>query len=508
MSVYHAICTGCRMSVHFERTREDVYACPYCGRSFSYAELSASCSLVNVEEARNEYVRAQHFFSKRDYKNAELLFDKVRAMDRNNFYAEYYYRLCNIKVANSEGRLCGAEVIILLLDAPIEKLVRSALPQSIRRMFLVHAFKQVYELMKELFEAIGRMYPRSVEREQRNKEYLMYARGARRITLLDPQTAMLGDEEIAVDAVSVCDLAMCALRRVSAASVVDMRLELPPQAVYDECRSLFSVYRHFATKTVPGYVFPHYRESYAELAAFTAKADAFIADYSRICGDGLTRGLSVQGDKLTHMLHFCRVGFDYIYFTVFRSFGCRTDEEEAAKYLCCAVRYALQLLTPRVFSGEDGPAFGDVSDEADAVVRPLGTVCSELAVIGKPSLASVLEKFYADVYLLVARHYGDEKARISTELEYAKSAKNKRYFYYRNFLYGVAKCARPAFAETVPFTDHRRGDRLKLLRLCKSAADDLLYLFDYRTVEMEKNPKFADLPDLYADINTNIRRFA
>lgn len=62
MSVFHAICTGCGMSVHFERTREDVYACPYCGRSFSYAELSASCSLVNVEEARNEYVRAQHFF--------------------------------------------------------------------------------------------------------------------------------------------------------------------------------------------------------------------------------------------------------------------------------------------------------------------------------------------------------------------------------------------------------------------------------------------------------------
>ena len=51
MSVFHAICTGCGMSVHFERTREDVYACPYCGRSFSYAELSASCSLVNVEEA-------------------------------------------------------------------------------------------------------------------------------------------------------------------------------------------------------------------------------------------------------------------------------------------------------------------------------------------------------------------------------------------------------------------------------------------------------------------------
>lgn len=510
MSVFHAICPRCDKSVYLGRTREDRYICPHCGRSFSYAELQTSDNLVDVEAAKIEYGRAQQYFAKGDYREAEKHFDKVREIDRSNFFAEYFYRLCEIRAINETGKLCGAEIIVSLIDEPIVKMSKTSQPDRVKRMFVLHAFTEVRKLLEELFAAIARIYSGSDELENRRKEYLIFARGVRRVTLVEKESAMLVDNDIRYNVVAVCDLAIRALRRVSSGAIRNSVLCLPTSQQYDEARALFGVFAHFLRSINPGYVFSSGSDSFTDNMAFNRNVRGVVADYDRENKPYSHEFLSLKGEKLTHMLYFCRTAFDYTYHTVFNSLGGRKRSPETISLMKDALFFARQLLLPRVSVDADGMKSFDVPDfdKLREFAVFLRGICSELALDDKASLAAEAEEFYSLVFEIVRHHYGLEAQKLKAELELARAQKNKKYFYYRNFLFGVVACSTLALTEVVSFYSHKKNDRIKLLRYGKDAADDLLYLFDYRIEDIEKIPKFASLPAIYGYINTNLRTYA
>ena len=67
MAVFQAICTKCGKSINLRKTQTDEYVCPFCGQSFTYAELQAAGDVVDVDKAKADYGRAQHYFSVGDY---------------------------------------------------------------------------------------------------------------------------------------------------------------------------------------------------------------------------------------------------------------------------------------------------------------------------------------------------------------------------------------------------------------------------------------------------------
>ena len=161
-----------------------------------------------VAQAKADYAAAYEYFKSGDFVMAGRYFDKVRETDRNNFFAEYYYRLSDIRRKRQEGKLCGAEFVIALLMEPVEKMKAACQPISVKRGFLLHAFSEAESLLNALYDTIGVIYGSSGDIDSARKEYLIMGRDCRRLTMIDREAAMLDDSEVSGHVISICEIAV------------------------------------------------------------------------------------------------------------------------------------------------------------------------------------------------------------------------------------------------------------------------------------------------------------
>lgn len=506
MSAFHAICPSCGKSLYLESNREDVYVCPFCGRTINFSELMASGNLIDVDRAKTEYGKAHEYFAQGDFQLAEKCFDRVREIDKNNFFAEYFYRLCNIRALRSEGKLCGAEFIVGLIEAPIAKMALTDQPDQIKRGFLLHAFAEAESLIAALYGTVSELFSKADELVTGRKEFLAMARDCRRLTLLDRRTAMLDDKEVASHVISLCNTVMKGLQNVVAYKYTENRIFVPDASQYDEARALFGVYYHFVRSLDSDYRLPYPENIFAENAEYNKLAEEEVSKYDAECTDRAAHTCE-SGKRLTDMLFSCRSAFDYTYNTVFNSLGSRVGVPANSELLPEAIGFARELVMPRVYKGADGQLVFDSADfkALRDLCRKLNVICSELEKTDKNRLNIALEEMYSGIYETARYHYSEVVQSVRREFPDIRIQKNKQYFFYRNFLYGIVCSCVIALTQSVSYDKHRTGDRVKLLRLGKQAADDLLYLFNYKTEEIENAPRFADFTKIYGFINTDIK---
>ncbi len=506
MSAFHAICPACGKSLYLESNREDIYVCPFCGRSVTFSELMASGNLIDVDRAKTEYGRAHEYFSRGEFQSAEKCFGKVREIDKNNFFAEYFYRLSGIRHLRQTGKLCGAEFIVELIEAPLAKMSNTDQPDQIKRGFLLHAFAEVESLINALYETIDNLFSKADEVSNGRKEFLSMARDCRRLTLLDRKTAMLDDKEIASHLIVLCNTVMKGLQSVVAYKFTEGRINIPDATKCEEARAYFGVYYHFVRSLDAEYK-PSYPEHiYKENSQYNKLAENEVEKYGSECVDHSSR-LCESGARLTDMLYHCRSAFDYTYNTIFGSLGVRSGSSAGGELLKDAVFFARELVMPRVYKGADGQL---VFDSADIITlrdicRKLNLICAELEKTDKAGLNAELEDMYSDIYDLARYHYTEVIQSAKREFSDIRILKNKQYFFCRNFLYGIVCSSVIALTQSVSYVAPRSGERIKLLRLGKQAAEDLLYLFNFKTEEIEKAAKFADLTKIYGFINTDLK---
>lgn len=508
MAVFQAICTKCGKSINLRKTQTDEYVCPFCGQSFTYAELQAAGDVVDVDKAKADYGRAQHYFSVGDYGMARSLFARVCSTDRNNFFAEFFCRLCDIRSAAAEGKISGADEVVSLVTASVEKMERTSQPDNVKKMFMKHSLSEVAKLLRELTDAIPKIYGDDKMRERR-REYLMLAKDVRRLTVPEI-TSHASDRSVAEELLAIFDIAVHALSLAIAGQATDVSVDLPTAEEYNEARALYGVYLHYMRGADPKYTFPYHDDAVAANIEYNKTVREAVDAYNRLDKTSVKTHLSVKGEPLDDMLRHCRFGFDYTYSTLFRGLGNRGKAAETAGLLGDAMFFAEQLLMPRVFDEADGTRTISTCDFPDMLelAKRLSGVCSELALEDKVGLVNRLDEFYYRVNETIRYHYAIEHPAIRSELTSAREQKNKQYFYSRNFLYGVLCGAAVALTEVMPYDKHHMGDRIKLLKLGKDAAEELLYLFDYKLEEIEKTPKFASLPAIYGYINTDLRAYA
>ena len=107
-----------------------------------------------------------------DYEMAGIWFGKVRKADPNNFFAEYFYRLSDIRRKRQEGKLCGAEFIMDLLLEPMAKMSYSGQPREICRGFLLNALSETSSLLSALYDTIGAIYGKPEDADSARQEYI------------------------------------------------------------------------------------------------------------------------------------------------------------------------------------------------------------------------------------------------------------------------------------------------------------------------------------------------
>lgn len=509
MSAIHAICSHCGRSI-FAESDGDKFSCPYCGQALERSELAAEGNIIDVEQAKADYTEAHEFFSAGDFVMAGICFDKVRKADKNNFFAEYFYRLSDIRRKRQEGKLCGAEFVVDMLTASVAKMKLTAQPQSVKRGFLLHIFAEAESLLTALYDTIGSIYGKPENIDQARKEYIVMGRDCRRLTLLDRETAMLDDPEVGGHVIAVTEVAIRALQKaVSFISVGDVLSE-PGEDVCNEAKALYGVFIHFARSVRPGYNVGGCETVYAENRAYNEAAKKAIADYTAVNKSDARRYLTTRGKEFDDMIYRCRSAFDYTYNTIFVCPGGRTGGKDEEALIRDSFLFAFQLLLPRAVIGPDGYAevsamdFRTLSDFS----RKLNALISELELMNKQQLDADLEHLYGGICDSVRYRYNDEEPRMRKEIEDARMNKNKQYFHYRNLLYGLVSASSVALTRIVPYTGHRQSERIRLLKTGKQAADVLLYLFGYKLEEMERVPKFAPLAEIYGCMNTDLKLFA
>ena len=506
MAAFHAICSKCGRSI-FTEGKDETFYCPYCGEPLTRSGLAAEGNVVNVEQARSDYATAHGYFNAGDYAMACMYFERVCAADRNNFFADYFRRLSDIRRKRQEGKLCGAEFIMDMLTEPVAKMKLTSQPQSVKRGFLLHAFSEAEALLGALYDTIGAIYSKPEDIDRARAEYIAMGRECRRLTMLDRDVALLDDPEVGGHAVSVCEVVIKALQKaVSFISVGDVLSE-PSEQICGEAKALYGVFIHFARSVRPGYNVGGCDAVYADNRAYNEIAKKAIAEYTAVNRTDARKQLTTKGKPFDDMIYRCRSAFDYTYNTIFVCPGGRTGGKEEEALITDAFAFAVQLLLPRTTLGIDGYAEVSAMDLASLseFSRKLNALIGELETINRPLLDAQLEKLYSAVCDCVRYRYNDEEPRMRREIDAARLGKNKQYFHYRNLLYGLVCASAAALTRIVPYTSRRQSERIRLLRAGKQAADGLLYLFGYKLEDIESVPKFASLAEIYGCLNTDLK---
>ena len=507
MASFHAICLYCGKSVYFERNKEDEYVCPYCGRHTTYSELLAGGNIINVEQARADYATAHEYFSAGDFAMAEKFFDKVRKIDKNNFFAEYFYRLSDIRRKRQEGKLCGAEFVMDMLAESVAKMKLTSQPVNVKRGFLLHAFAETESLLGALYDTIGALYCKPEDADTARREYIVMGRDCRRLTMLDRDAAMLGDGEVSAHVVSVCEVVMRALQRAVSFISSGDALSMPSAEICDEAKALYGVFIHFVRTIRPGYTVGGCEAVYKDNAAYNAAAKTAVSEFAKSEKADARRFLTTRGEAFGNMMYRCRTAFDYTYNTIFVCPGGKTGRREEAALIGDAILFSEQIMMPRASVGPDGLVELTANDYSvlTEFSRKLSALVSELETLDKPLLDSSLERLYSSVCEAVRYRFNEEEPRLRREIDEARMQKNRKYFHYRNLMFGIVCASAAALTRIVPYTGHRLGDRIRLLKIGKQAADVLLYMFGYRLEDIEKVPKFSSLTEIYGCINTDLK---
>ena len=507
MPSIHIICANCGKS--FVAARGEEVTCPYCGKNFTLTELTAQGKIVDADKARSDYATAHGYFDAGDYEMAGIWFGKVRKADPNNFFAEYFYRLSDIRRKRQEGKLCGAEFIMDLLLEPMAKMSYSGQPREICRGFLLNALSETSSLLSALYDTRGAIYGKPEDADSARQEYITMGNDCRRITVADRRIAMLDDEEIGNLVISICETVVKALVRAVSFIPVGKALSQPSAEICSEAKTLYGVFSHFVRSFRPGFTLAGSDAVYAENAAYDEEAVRSIAEYDRINKQNARKGLSTFSAQYDDMIYRCKSAFDYVYNTVFVCPGGNAGGESERALLCDALIFAEQIVMPRVYADQDGltvtaPDF----DSLIAFSRKFGAIAEELKALDKQSLDASIEDIYEKICDSVRLAYNAEQPRMRREIDEDCARKNKMYFHYRNLLFGIVSASAFALTRIVPYTGHRKGGRIRLLKAGKQAADDLLYIFGHRLEEIEKVPKFRRLAELYACINTDLKAMA
>lgn len=506
MPAIHAICYHCGKSIFVNADRGD-FLCPNCGKPLTYHELVARGNVVNVAQAKADYAAAYEYFKSGDFVMAGRYFDKVRETDRNNFFAEYYYRLSDIRRKRQEGKLCGAEFVIALLMEPVEKMKAACQPISVKRGFLLHAFSEAESLLNALYDTIGVIYGNSGDIDSARKEYLIMGRDCRRLTMIDREAAMLDDSEVSGHVISICEIAINAIQRAVSFIPRGIELNKPSAVTCDEAKALYSVFIHFLRSVRTGYRVAGCGQVYADVKAYDKEAFSSIEAYSLINKVNAKRYLITQCNEYNKMIYQCQSAYEYIYNTIFVCPGGRTGNKSECELICDALTFAEKLLLPRAELNADGDVDITAMNYSALIEfsRKFNTFLSEMEQIDKSLLNERLEKIYERLFDFVRVRYNEEEPRMRREIEDARMRKNKRYFHYRNMLYALVCASAFGLTKIVPYTSHRLGDRVRLIKAGRQAAEDLLYMFGYNLEEIEKVPKYSALTDIYACMNTDLK---
>lgn len=506
MPAIHAICYHCGKSIFVNADRGE-FLCPNCGKPLTYQELVARGDVVNVAQAKADYAAAYEYFKAGDFVMARRYFDKVRETDRNNFFAEYYYRLSDIRRQRQEGKLCGAEFVIALLMEPVDKMKAACQPISVKRGFLLHAFSEAESLLHALYDTIGIIYGNSGDIDATRKEYLIMGRDCRRLTTISKEAAMLDDPEVSGHVISICEIAISAIQRAVSFIPRGVELNKPSAEICDDAKALYSVFIHFLRSIRTGYRIAGCEQVYADVKAYNKETFLSIDTYSLMNKANIKRYIITPCNEYTNMIYQCKSAYEYIYNTIFVCPGGRTGEKSECDLISDALIFAEKLLLPRAEINADGDV--DITAMSYSALfefsRKFNTFISELQQINKPLLDERLEEIYELLFDCVRVRYNEEETRMRREIEEARMRKNKRYFHYRNMLYALVCTSAFGLTKIVPYTEHRLGDRVRLIKAGRQAAEDLLYMFGYNLEEIEKVPKYSALTDIYACMNTDLK---
>ncbi len=508
MPSLHIICSECGKSFA-DAGGGDSVTCPYCGSRFTLAELAKQGGIVDAEKARSDYAKAHEYFAAGDYEMAGIWFAKVRKADPNNFFAEYFFRLSDIRRKRQEGKLCGAEFIMDMLLEPVEKMKYAGQPHSICRGFLLNALAETTALLGALYDTIGIIYGKPEDVDRARTEYIAMGRDCRRITMIDRTLTVSDDGMITDGIISACEPVISALQRAVSFIPIGETLSQPSSEICEEAKTLYGVFSHFIRSLRSDYKGAGCESVYAENAAYDALAKSAIEEYASVKKTDARNGTDMKCKAFDDMMYRCRSAFDFVYNTIFVCPGGKTGNREESELLRDALVFAEQVMKPRIYADSDGlvvsaPEYGTLI----AFSRKLTAIATALENNDKQSLDAALEGMYDRICETVRFAYNSEQPRMRREIDADIERKNKMYFHYRNLLFGIVRACTVALTSIVPYTGHRKGGRLRLLRAGKQAADDLLYMFGHRLEEVEKVPKFASLAEIYGYINTDLKAMA
>lgn len=499
MNRFSAICPFCRRTIVIEENLSGGYACPSCGQALGLQYLKDNKLIIDVYAERDEYLAAMDYFYNTDFREALRHFEKVLAININNYRAEYYMRLCRIYEAESDRNFDTAKSIMDAVKYCVEKMKLSVGSVIEKTDFLRSMLNEVYIILLNKFNRESEYFQDKTQWQNVRNFFIDFASNVNVIVLYDKEELMAFDKDIAKHLVNICDLGISACQKVVEPHILDNKyVDVPTEFEYSKVKSLHHNFDFFATSIDAKYSFENYRPSYDANLLYNESVITLLNKYNEDNRKNYKKYLSNSGRQLDTVVFDCQLAVKYSYYTCFKGLVKPLNEKHIA-VVNESIAFGFEALKPRISISENKHVSIGVKNFAKAseVAFYLNAFIADFSQYNKRLAAEYVNRFYEELYQMIKLYYSIVYSSHNKFINKLKDLQNSEFRYYKNFLYEVTCCCSLALKQIIDYDQHKLATRLKILKLGKEVTEEFLLLSDYRLKEIENSDRYRDILDVY-----------
>jgi len=501
MAAAFAICPHCLKNITLESEVFDAYNCPLCEGSLTMELLRMKESMIDMEEANMSFETGKQYFDNTDFREAQIHFKKSLKFNANHYLSFYYAGICDIYENEKNPEYDRVLNMMRILKYSFLKLDSAQVDMQYKIPFVLAALREVNTLLVAEFQKIDAEFERQNASRTMRHLMMLLAKHVNSFLTLDKEFLLTFNEDVAIATLQFADLAILAcIKSTQTRGISETIICVPQDEDFDSANKIFSSLLYFAQNLDPNYSIERHRPDFAKILEYTIEAEVQIDKYNAARGTkDRAVFISVKGQVLNYLKEQCKAAMLYTYNVLFKNLYVKKKCPQRLQMLNQGIHFCYELLYPRIsITGLRKVSFSAPKYTFVQEIAPyLDAFLQELYVINKKAAINSIENFYREVFEMTRMYYDTVTKQLSNSMNHLKLFKSKDYFYYSEFLTSIVFTASLALIEQIEFMPGKSKNRMVILKLGKLAAEEFLLLHDYKIIELEKNPIYAEIIKIY-----------
>jgi len=504
MAAAFAICPHCNKNITLQSDVFDSAACSLCAGPLTMELLKIKNSIIDMEEANLSFEAGKQYFDNADFSESLRHFKKSLEYNANHYLSFYYAGLCDIYENERAENYDKILNLMRVLKYSILKLDSAQVDMQYKIPFILAAVREIYVFLFAEYTKLDTEFEKQNAPRAVRHRMMLLAKHINSFIALDKELLLVFNPEVVTTIVQLVNLGIGAcIKSTQSRAVNDVTVSVPPDEDFDAASKIYGNLLYFAQSLDPNYSIESHKPDFITLGLYNRDALSQIDKYKSALGSkDRATFLSVKGDVLNYLKDHCRTALLYTYNVLYKNIYINKGDALRIDLLTQGVAFCIELLVPRIsLNAYKRVVFESVGfSDLQQITPYLDAFLCELFDTNKKLATAKIEEFFLNLSEMAKMYFDQVYKTHSKSVNKMKLFKGKEFHYYIEFLINIVFATSLGLKESIEFMPNKSKGRLSLLKIGKRAADELLLLHDYKIGELEKQPVFSEVLEIYNSI--------